>query len=146
MKTIGQVQKTLKNIRDKIEDVRMNEIFCEIESFEEFDPGEFTLDRAIYAIEGTLVEIKRVTATPKKLTMTAQDIIKRLQAIADELEEINTSDAFKALIDHPEFSTGDITLADTLIGVEETLNAIDYVIDFELMKILPDCPEEESDE
>lgn len=78
--------------------------------------------------------------------MTSQEIINRLQAIADELKAINCSEDFKAIADHPEFSCGDVNLSDALIGVRDTLDAIDYVMDFEIMKMLPDCLEEEENE
>jgi hypothetical protein len=73
--------------------------------------------------------------------MTAQDILKSLEEIAEKISQILDSEAFKAIESHAEFETDDVTLVDSLRGVEETSSAIGYIMDLGITRFSLDCPE-----
>ena len=60
MKNTEEVLIALRDIQRAMREIHMNEAFCEIESHEEFTPGDFTLGDAISGIDGTIRAIESV--------------------------------------------------------------------------------------
>ena len=131
MKTVRQVQNSLRKIREKIQDINTSEVFCEIEACESYDPGEFCLGGAIREIDGTLAAIERLSANRERSTMTVREILKVLEEVGEKLAKIAESEGFEYIESHPEFSSGDITLGDCLQGTEEIFATTKRIANFD---------------
>jgi hypothetical protein len=74
--------------------------------------------------------------------MNAHEILILLESAHEALTLIRDSKTFADFQTHPEFVVGDVSLTDSLQGIEEVSGAIGYVLGFELSRVLSDCPEE----